>query len=154
MTVIRCGLHSHPSPSLPFTYYPAMPGNSTFAAADKWEVQRPRMAALMGQAAADRCFQSASRWGMDFEMLGLRLHGAATGGPDDMPSAVVACALMATRCAAACAVVERCRVECSVTTLADFVAERCLDRIDLLKVMGCCRSCPACTSAPLLLREG
>jgi hypothetical protein len=38
-----------------------MPGNSTARPAEKWVVQRRAMAATMGQAAADRCFQGASR---------------------------------------------------------------------------------------------
>lgn len=58
-TVLRCSLHSAPG-SLPFTFYPAMPGNSTAAPAEKWEHQRPAMAALMGPAAADSCFQGAA----------------------------------------------------------------------------------------------
>lgn len=58
-TVLRCGLHSVPG-SLPFTFYPAMPGNSTAAPAEKWEHQRPAMAALMGPAAADACFRGAT----------------------------------------------------------------------------------------------
>jgi hypothetical protein len=46
---------------MPFTFYPAMPGNSTSAPEEKWAVQRDAMAALMGQHAADMCFQGASR---------------------------------------------------------------------------------------------
>ncbi|KAL4436583.1 hypothetical protein ABPG75_003722 [Micractinium tetrahymenae] len=57
--VLRLGLHSAPG-SLDFTFYPAMPGNSTAAPAEKWEHQRPAMAALMGSAAADACFQGAA----------------------------------------------------------------------------------------------
>ena len=60
VTVLQCGLHSRPG-LLPLTYYPAMPGNSTARSAEKWAVQRPAMAAPMGQAAADHCFQGASR---------------------------------------------------------------------------------------------
>ncbi len=56
----RCGLHSQPG-RLPFTFYPAMPGNSTACPQEKWEVQRPVMAAAVGEEAADRRFQGAAR---------------------------------------------------------------------------------------------
>lgn len=59
--MLRCGLHSAPG-CLRFTFYPAMPGNSTAAPAEKWEHQRPAMAALMGSAMADACFQGAATW--------------------------------------------------------------------------------------------
>lgn len=58
--VHRCGLHSQPG-RLPFTFYPAMPGNSTACPQEKWEVQRPAMAAAVGEDAADRRFQGAAR---------------------------------------------------------------------------------------------
>lgn len=60
VTVLNCGLHSRPG-LLALTYYPTMPGNSTARPGEKWAAQRPAMAAAMGQAAADRCFQGASR---------------------------------------------------------------------------------------------
>lgn len=59
--VHRCGLHSQPG-TLSFTFYPAMPGNSTTLPGEKWDNQRPVMAASMGQALADRAFEGASRW--------------------------------------------------------------------------------------------
>lgn len=60
--VHRCGLHSQPG-CLPFTFYPAMPGNSTACPDEKWQVQRPAMAAAVGQEAADRRFEGAVRCG-------------------------------------------------------------------------------------------
>ena len=60
VTVLRCGLHSAPG-TLPFTFYPAMPGNSTAAPREKWEHQRASMVASMGAAAAERRFQGAAR---------------------------------------------------------------------------------------------
>jgi hypothetical protein len=59
--VHRCGLHSQPG-TLSFTFYPAMPGNSTTLPREKWDNQRPVMAASMGQTLADRAFEGASRW--------------------------------------------------------------------------------------------
>lgn len=56
----RCGLHAQPG-HLPFTFYPAMPGNSTTRPQEKWEVQRRAMAAAVGREAADRRFQGATR---------------------------------------------------------------------------------------------
>lgn len=60
VTILRCGLHSRPG-LLPLTYYPVMPGNSTARPGEKWAEQRPAMVAAMGQAAANRCFQGATR---------------------------------------------------------------------------------------------
>lgn len=59
VTVHRCGLHSAPGP-LPFTFYPAMPGNSTARPDEKWAGQRLAMAARMGAAAADARFAGAA----------------------------------------------------------------------------------------------
>lgn len=73
--VHRCGLHSQAG-CLPFTLYPAMPGNSTAYPREKWEVQRPAMAAAVGQEAADRRFQGATRCGMGSP--GLLMDGSCT----------------------------------------------------------------------------
>lgn len=59
VSVHRYGLHSTPG-TLPFTFYPAMPGNSTACPHEKWHWQRPLMAARMGPAATDACFAGAA----------------------------------------------------------------------------------------------
>lgn len=73
--VHRCGLHSQAG-CLPFTLYPTMPGNSTAYPREKWEVQRPAMAAAVGQEAADRRFQGATRCGMGGPVL--HMDGSCT----------------------------------------------------------------------------
>eukprot|EP00887_Chlorella_sp_A99_P007448 scaffold2.g7448.t1 len=49
--VVCCGLHAEEG-SLPFTFYPRMPGNTTAKPTEKWEHQLPAMAAGLADAAS------------------------------------------------------------------------------------------------------
>lgn len=81
--VHRCGLHALPG-HLPFTFYPAMPGNSTIRPQEKWEVQRRAMAAAVGRKAADRRFHGASRCAVGRSEVPLSAGGHAFGGQSGM----------------------------------------------------------------------